>query len=187
MIPTITPEEITAGYAEMASRYVDEGWIPYLTTFMFQQLGGSPTSVGRQMERDVERVYERFVTRVRRYPRTRRASGQLPIWIGNPDFPVFKYARVSLEDVSINDGQHVHAFCLQPPRSRLKVDVPTHFEVEKELYVRPDYPLARIHVVPVTHDVEKVMAYVLKAMLRGRVGADATFILPRHRSELPRR
>lgn len=184
MAMKITPQQITAGYAGMAARYVAEGWSPYLLTFMFKRIPGSPASVSRQMERDVERVYSRFVTRVVRNPRSAFEVGRLPIWIVSPDYPVFKHAKQALYDVAINDGLHLHGIHLQPPCSRLQIGVDEHFSARQTLYVQPEHPLLRIHAVPITHDVEKVVEYALKAMRAGLVGIDAALILPRSRTEL---
>lgn len=181
----ISPKQITAGYAEMATRYVDEGWSPYLTTFMFRQLAGGPSAVARQMEREVEQVYSRFVTRVVRKPRSAFEAGRLPAWICSPDYPVFKRAKQALHDVTVNDGRHMHAVHLQPPHSRLRVGVDDHFEQAQDQYVRPGFPLLRVHAVAITHDLDAVVEYALKAMLRGIVGEDATLILPRSRTEMP--
>lgn len=181
----ISPKQITAGYAEMATQYVEDGWIPYLLTFMFRQLAGGPSAVARQMEREIERIYSRFVTRVVRNPRSAFEAGRLPIWVGCPDYPVHKHLKQSLHDVTVNDGRHMHAVHLQPPNSRLKLGVGEHFEEVQGLYVRPGFPLLRVHAVEITHDLHSVVDYALKAMLRGLVGEDATLILPRSRTEMP--
>ena len=168
----------------MAAEYVEEGWTPHLLTFMFQQLRGSPASVARQMEREVERVYSRFVTRVVRNPKSALAVGHLPVWLCSPDFPVFKFAKQTLHDATVNDGRHMHAIALQPRRSRLKTDLAEHFEAAQTLYVGQGFPLSRVHAVTITHDLEKVVDYAFKAIRWGRVGEDASLILPRSRSEL---
>jgi hypothetical protein len=181
----ITAKQITTGYAQMAMQYETEGWNPSLLTFMFQQLPGSRASVGRQMEREVERVYSRFVTRVVRNPRSAFQVGRLPVWLCSPDFPVFKYTKQTLDDVTVNDGEHMHAIALQPPWSRLDSDLDVHFEECQGLYVRPEFPLLRIDARPITHDLNKVVEYALKAMRRGIVGRETTLILPRSRTEMP--
>ena len=177
-VARISPQQITDAYAEMAARYVEDGWAPYLMTFMFRQLPGSPGGVARQMERELERVFSRFVTRCVRNPRSKFATGRLPVWLCSPDYPVFKYAKQSLSDVAVNDGRHMHAIGLQPPKSRLKVGLGDHFDDCQHLYIGPDFPLARMDVQPITHDIENVVGYVQKAVRTGRVGDDGTFVLP---------
>src|SRR3982750_4003659 len=108
------------GYAKWISGYMENHWDGYLLTFMFRQLSGSRGSVLRQMERELERVYARALTRIVRKPRCEAAQGRLPILLGCPDFPVPKGQKQSLHDVTFNDGLHVHALALIPPGSRLK-------------------------------------------------------------------
>ena len=160
---------------------------PDLLTLMFRQLRGSPTAVARQMEREAERVYGRFVTRVRRDPGAPSSFGRLPVWICSPDFPVFKHAKQNLDDVTINAGRHLHSLGFQPPRqhSRLAEPVDEHFAARQGLYIRPDYPLLRLHAVLITHNLDDVVDYALKAMRRGLVGEDGVFVLPQSRSEMP--
>ena len=168
-------------------RFQEDGWTPYLLTLMFRQLRGSPSAVARQMEREAERVYGRFVTRVRRDPGAPSSFGRLPVWICSPDFPVFKHAKQNLDDVTINAGRHLHSLSFQPPpqHSRLAEPVDEHFAARQDLYVRPDFPLLRLHAVLITHNLDGVVEYALKAMRRGLVGEDSLFVLPRSNSEMP--
>src|SRR4051794_34524137 len=87
---------------------MENHWDGYLLSFMFQQLPGSRVSVPRQMERELERVYGRVLTRIVRKPRCEAHQGKLPIWLACPDFPVPKRGKLSLHDVTLNDGLHIH-------------------------------------------------------------------------------
>ena len=183
----ISNRQITSAYAEMAERYVAEGWTPYLLTFMFQQLRGSPSAVARQMERELERVYARFVSRVVRYPRSPANIGSLPVWICSPDYPVFKHAKQRLRDVTINDGRHLHGVMFEPPWSRLRETVDEHFAALQHLYVGRGSCLTGIDAVPITHDLAYVVRYAEKALRRGVIGSDEMILLPRSWNELPSR
>ncbi|GJE12240.1 hypothetical protein [Methylobacterium longum] len=187
MSSTAAARQITNAYGEWATALQQDGWTPYLLTLMFRQLRGSPTAVARQMEREAERVYGRFVTRVHRNPMAPSSFGRLPVWICSPDFPVFKHAKQSLDDVTINAGRHLHTLSFQPPpqHSRLREPVDEHFTACQNLYVRPDLPLLRLHAVPITHSLEGVVDYALKALRQGLIGDDGVFVLPRSRSEMP--
>lgn len=187
MPPATTAQELTNAYGAWATRFQEDGWQPYLLTLMFRQLRGSPAAVARQMEREAERVYSRFVTRAVRNPRSAFEVGRLPVWICSPDYPVFKHAKHSLSDVTINDGRHLHVVELHPPRSRLKTPVDEHFAANQDLYVRLELPLLRIDARPITHDLRYVVEYTQKAMLRGLVDADGVFLLPRSRLEMSSR
>ncbi|MCJ2084179.1 hypothetical protein [Methylobacterium sp. J-090] len=136
------------------------------------------------MEREIERVYATLVTRVVRKPTAPPSAGRLPVWLCCRDMPVFKHQKQCLSDVLVNDGLHQHAAAFQPPVSRLGVDLVTHFEECRDLYVRRGLPLIRIDVQPITHDIGAVMDYVRKQIGRGMTGEDAMLILPRGRSEM---
>jgi hypothetical protein len=181
---TINYDQLIPGYGEMAHRYVGEGWEPYLTTFMFNQLRGSSQSVHRQMERDVERVYAKSLTRIVRNPTALSAIGKLPVWIVCPDDPVPKHAKQELRDVTVNDGRHAHGLALMPPNSRLNTGLDEHFELCQSHYVRPGYPLRRLHVEPITNCLEHVTDYAFKSLKRRQVDGDHVLILPRVRSEM---
>lgn len=125
--PISTSDQVELSYGAWAEQLVADGWMPYLLTLMFQPIGGSPATVLRAMEREVERVYATFVTRVVRNPLRASSAGRLPIWLCAPDRPVAKHARQSLRDVAVNDGQHFHAAAFVPPWSRLREDLVDHF------------------------------------------------------------
>ena len=187
MNANVNAKEIIAAYAEMARQRVDVGWTPYLMTFMFRSLDGSPASIARQMERAVEEVYSRFVTRVVRYPHKPSAVGRLPVWICCPDYPIFKRQKQSLADVTVNDGRHVHAVALQPLVARRPIDLADYFMSDDDggLYVTPDRPVLRIDVRLTTHNLENVVDYACKSAGGGRVEMGEVFVLPRSRTEMP--
>src|SRR5688500_6886256 len=126
--------QIIPGYGEMAHRYVEEGWEPYLSTCMFNELRRSPQSVRRQMERDIERVYAKSLTRIVRNPTAPSAVGKLPVWIVCPDYAVPKHAKQDLQDVTVNDGRHAHGLTLMPPNSRLSTGLDDHFAMCQSHY-----------------------------------------------------
>lgn len=179
--------EIEAAYEDWGERLVAEWYRPYLLTFMFEPLGGSEASMGARMLRDVVRVYESHVTRVVRKPNAPSHLHERPIWFCNLDRPVFKHAKQSRFDAFINGGLHVHASAFYWPRSRLQEDIPEHFELHRDLYVRAEHPLIRIDVKPVTDDAGYVVGYNRKSVGRGLVGEDAELILPASRVTRPPR
>jgi hypothetical protein len=175
---------VTTAYGDMINEYMENGWDAYLLTFMFNHLRGSPAGVQIGMEREVERVYAKLLTRIVRKPRSLTNVGKLPLWIVVPDFPVPKRERTSLDAVTVNDGRHIHAIGLNPPTSRLQVGLDEHFREHQDVYVGSAGRLQRIHAVPITHDPAYVADYVFKSLKRGWVGEDDVFILPKVRSEL---
>lgn len=175
------------GYTQLVTDRVRAGWSCHLITVMFSQMFGPRTIRVEQMKDDVQRVYSTLLTRVHRKPRT-APTDALPVLVGALDLPVYKLDRSSAPSIARNNGLHFHAILLLPPSSRLKEPLADHFRNNSELYVGEKKRVERIHVVPVTHDHERVVDYVLKTVLNGRLTHDdAVLVLPRARSELGRR
>jgi hypothetical protein len=113
------------------------------------------------------------------------STDELPVLIGAVDLPVYKRDKASGPMVLCNGGLHVHALLLMPPTSRLKGSLTDHFREKPELYVGPGRSIQRIHVRPVVRDHERVVDYVLKTVLNGRLSYDdAMLVRPRSRGEL---
>jgi hypothetical protein len=100
-----------------------------------------------------------------------------------PDLPVFKWAKKSLRDVTINNGLHYSGIALTPPVSRFATSLDTHFEQCQQEYLTEK--LARIDVKAITWNPDFVTDYVTKSFKRGRVSDEDIIILPRAVSELP--
>jgi len=175
-----------SGYADWMMEKVHQGWVPTMLTFMFNPLPGSASSKAAQMDRDIERVYGRMVTRAVRDTRARRNQGRLPIWIVSPDWPVPKYGmkRDHLRNIAVNDGQHRHALALTPPWSRFGTDLGHHIDCNQSLYMGSGYPLFRLHFAEITKQPRKTCRYILKSLERGRIKSDDIMILPKAVSEL---
>ena len=86
---------------------------------------------------------------------------------------------------SCNGGLHFHAILALPPSSRLKGSVVDHFASRADRYAGPNRLVANVHVVPVTHDINRVADYVFKSVTRRRISEeDGLLVLPRTRGEL---
>ena len=177
-------KELVVAYGAYVAEQIHRGWDGYLLTFMYTQLRGSSSTVLEQMFGEVERVYATLLTRMVRNPHSAAARGRLPRLLACPDFPVFKHVKVSLTDVVINDGQHLHGILLVRPRSRLGESLDGHFAGYERLYLGRAGRLRRIHVQRITRDPAYVTGYALKALQVGRVSLDDVLILPRTSGEL---
>jgi hypothetical protein len=176
--------DLVDGYTQLVTDRVRAGWSCNLVTFLFSQLPGPRTAVISRMKVEVQRVYSTFLTRVHRKPRT-ASTNELPVLIGVMDLPVYKRDRTSGPTVLCNGGLHVHALLLMPPTSRLKGSLADHFRERQELYVGSGKAALRIDVRPVVGDHDRVVDYVLKTVLNGRLSYDeAMLMLPRSRGEL---
>jgi hypothetical protein len=100
-----------------------------------------------------------------------------------PDLPVYKRAKKSIQDASINDGLHYRGIALTSPISRWQTSLDDHFTDDQEKYLSKK--LERIFVKPVAHAHEYVTVYVMKNIKKGHVSDDDIVILPRTISELP--
>jgi hypothetical protein len=136
------------------------------------------------MKDEVHRVYATLLTRVHRRPRT-ASTDELPVLIGVLDLPVHKHNKQSGPVVLCNGGLHVHILMLMPPTSRLKESLADHFRDKRNLYAGSGSSIQRIDVRRVVENHERVVDYVLKTILNGRLSYDeAVLVLPRSRDEL---
>jgi hypothetical protein len=176
--------DLVDGYTQLVTDRVRAGWSCNLVTFLFSQLPGPRTTVISRMKDEVHRVYSTLLTRVHRKPRT-ATTDELPVLIGVMDLPVHKHNKSSGPLVLCNGGLHVHALMLMPPVSRLKESLADHFREKPDLYTGLGSAIQRIDVRPVVGDHERVVDYVLKTVLNGRLSYDdAVLVLPRSRGEL---
>src|SRR5690242_3158237 len=131
--PTVR-EIINSGYGYMIKEKLEQGWDGYLISFMFNRISGRRSSVIHQMHREVKRVYATVLTRIIRDP-SKLPIAALPLWIVCPDYPVPKYAKQSLRDVTVNGGLHMQGIALIPPSSRMNERFDQHFDLHQELYL----------------------------------------------------
>jgi hypothetical protein len=172
------------GYTQLVSDRVRAGWSCHLVTIVFSQLPGPRSTIISRMKDEVQRVYSTLLTRVHRKPRT-ASTDELPLLVGVMDLPVYKRDRASGPMVLCNGGLHVHALMLMPPASRLKESLADHFRDKPDLYAGSGRSIQRIDVRPVVSDHGRVVDYVLKTVLNGRLSYDeAVLVLPRSRGEL---
>lgn len=170
------------GYSGLIIDRVRAGWTCHLVTFVFTQMAGPRGIVLHRMTDEVQRVYSTLVTRVHRKPRT-ASTDELPVLVGAADLPVYKSNRSMGPAVRCNGGLHFHVILLMPPASRLKGSVADHFQFNRDLY--EGKLIQRIDIRPVVDGHRKVVDYVLKTVLKGRISYDdAVLVLPRTRQEV---
>ncbi len=174
--------ELMGGYQDWVQNYVDQGWMPFIISFMFNQLRGSDSSILGQMKREIERAYSRLPTKFHRDPNSRTGFNFLPRMILFPDFPVFKWEKKSIRDVSVNNGLHYTGIALTPPFSRFCSTLDVHFMQHQQDYLSDK--LARIHAKAILWDPRYVTNYAAKSVKRGRVSQEHIIILPRTIGEM---
>src|SRR6185295_14073204 len=92
----------------------------HFVTFMYHPLPGTQTNKIERMGQDIERIYNRLLTRCVRNPRSELYRDKRPILFASPDLPVYKRNKDSMESIIINDGLHMHAIIIIRPGTRLK-------------------------------------------------------------------
>ena len=169
---------------EMLRRYKEEGWSATLLTFMFDHMPGKQMAIQAQQQAEVEAIYRRMSTRIVRDPHRPSNIGRRLILLSTPDFPVFKHRKQALRDVTVNDGQHVHSLALLPPVSRLGDRSLEDFIEAEHAMLTQGSRCRRLHAQPIIEREAYVFRYAQKSDDRGRIDADAFFVLPRSRSEV---
>jgi hypothetical protein len=173
-------------YDEWIRRYLEgREWRGYLLTFMFNHLDGNRAAVLTQMRQEITWFYGRLLTRIHRRPRPAGAKPYLPLLIAAPDVAVPKQqGKLSIEDVTINDGLHHHAVLLVPVNTRLDHGVDVEVANNEEVYLGRHGKLRHIDVRPITEPEGDVVGYALKQVARDPISVDDILILPKAPSEL---
>lgn len=176
------------GYGQWVRGRVDSGFKPYLMTFMFNPLPGSPSAKRDLMLAEISRTYDKIRTRwFHRCPRKLPLQFH-PMWIAAPDLPVLKSDKDSYRDVAVNDGLHYHAIALTPPLGfRKRIPFDDFIDSNQRLWTGEDRNLFRIDCRPITHDLEYTTKYALKGAKNVDRSSDAVQVFPLSESERPKR
>jgi len=105
--------------------------------------------------------------------------------IAAPDYPVFKYEKIGLQDATVNDGLHIHSILVIPLKSRLKEDITSHVARKPNLYRK--LPLRSIEFTLAEANLFRVTDYLMKGVKRGRCQWEDVIFLPKSPSELSRK
>ena len=160
-------------------------WHGYLLTFMFNHLDGNHAAVLTQMRQEITWFYGRLLTRIHRRPRSAGARPCLPVLIAAPDRPVPKRrGKLSIQDVTINDGLHHHAVLLVPVNTRLDHGVDVEVAENEAVYLGRRGKLRHIDVRPIAEPEGDVVGYALKQVARNPASIDDILVLPKAASEL---
>lgn len=180
---TRSQSQLIDGYTKLVADKVMQGWSCFFLTVMFKRLAGPRQAVIDRMKDQTEWLYRTLLTNVHRRPNNIEAD-QLLMFLGAVDLPVYKSKRPALQFVPMNNGLHVQVIVLVPPNSRLKGSLIQHMHDNLRLYVRDDNDVERIDVRPVTNVGPRLIDYVLKASLNGKIAYDDSMIvLPRAKGE----
>jgi hypothetical protein len=137
----------------------------YFLTFMFHNIPGKASVNIEVMRGDIERFYIRLLTRALRYPRSELHLHKRPLLFASPDLPVFKHIKDNRQDITINDGRHMHSVVIIPPGTRFKRALQYHL-AQKDQQYRSGTSIRTVDVQPITKTTEKVAQYLFKAIGR---------------------
>lgn len=172
------------GLKQMVREGINQGYVPYLATFTFYEIGGSEQHVAKIMKNEIERLYhlvtQRLIVRNAKSPSHAWKSGLL---IAAPDWPVRKLDRQTTRLFKPNSGMHFHGMWLTPPvwLQRTNIPLDDYLRENQARFVRR--PMSEAHIKPIVEDPEYVLGYILKALLRNRIITDDLLILPRATTE----
>ena len=182
-VDPVTRQQVD-GFTQMVIDRINDGWSCHLMTFPFVQLPGPCSAVIQAMKDEIQRVYSTFVTRTHRKPRS-TPSDELPVLIGAADLQVPKRDPTSSPLIVCNGGLHFHCLLSVPPGTRLDVPVEEHFRDYQDMYLGKRRSITGLDVRPVTETYDRVVDYLFKTIVRGRVSYDdGVLLLPRTRGEL---
>ena len=181
----LLPSRLKA-YGRWIEEMVWDGWNAYYVNFMFRRIPGLPTHRFAVMRNEVERVYSTMVTRIVRKPTSPELLDNLPIFIGCEDKIVPKNNKLSLRDVTINDGSHINGVFLFPLKSRLRKHPVDLIGDNQKYYIPEGGPLLRIHFTPLHVTLTKAVDDTFKSIKRGWVKEENIIVLPKSSSEVTR-
>ena len=175
-------EGLASSYGKWVEDHIADGYTGYLVTFMFKTLyAGTQAGKIDLMHRDIERVYSRVAHRFAHHPDKPSQRRYLPLLVASPDLPVFKTDKVSVADVTLNDGLHEHGILLTPMESRFRYELITWVK-ERAPWLMRDTRLQRIHCARLDTTPGKATEYALKANGRS-LPEDGLLVLPKALSE----
>ena len=107
----------------------------------------------------------------------------LPKGIFVPNLPVFKKSKVPVQDVSTNNGLHMHGVLVAHRWGRLTNPLDLHFQQKRATYVTKK--IRSIDVVSIEKRPKYTTEYAGKGLKRPCFNTDHVLVLPRTLSELP--
>jgi hypothetical protein len=177
------PQLINA-YGEWVEEFIGEGFRVYLVTFKFNNIPGSHKHKSSRMLREIEdQFYPTLIKHVERRPLKPSRQCNLPRLIAIPDRPVAKKTtELSLRDVKINDGLHVHAIVAMAPTLRTlfkALKLRKLLREKRHRFIGDFTSIADIDAVRIKSRARFVTDYVFKSAKRSPALLDNVLILPK--------
>jgi len=171
-VASVDTQQYISELCEMIRIRVRKGYEPYIMTFMFKHLPSNDHAAKSVMNAEISRVFRRFRTEVHRNPKSAFHRRQPLILLSCPDWPTLKSKkRQSLPSVQTSEI-HSAGMLLIPPGNRLKCGIKEHFRIMAASYIRPNKPLARVHLKHVDTAPAYASDYTFKSVKSGRCSID---------------
>jgi hypothetical protein len=177
-------QQLLQAYGQWVHDHIAYGWHGYLLSFMFSQIQGPDDERMLEMKKHLGWFYGRLDKASVPNASSPKWSPFLPKAILAPDFPVPKYEKQQLRDITINNGLHWHGLVLANPLApKLPGNLDVHIKENWRKYLVGS--IRKIGVEPITRDPEYVTGYGMKGLKRRSFLEDEILIFPRVVSELP--
>jgi hypothetical protein len=177
-VASVDTDTYIEGITELIRTNATNGFEPYIATFLFRSLPASENASKNIMAEEITAVYGRFITEVVRNPWSGRNQTNRPIFIGCPDWPVFKGQRGRLKQQIGTSGIHFAGILLIPPINRLKMGIVDHFEHKHRVYTGAGRHLERIHIQHLDDNIPRTVDYTFKSLKRRRCEIEDVLLLP---------
>jgi hypothetical protein len=182
-INATTLKALNADYTGWLEQHIASGYEPFYINFMFHPIHGPPSQVLHLMKTAIcDGFYATFCTRFARNPLSKSQQKNLPRLILAPDRPVYKRNKLSLNDVTINQGLHYNGLLLIPPVSRCP-DSAADLIAKNHDHYRKD-GIDRIDVTPIDRNPGRIVDYTFKTVNRLKASWDDMIVLPRTIDEM---
>src|SRR3954471_19225883 len=99
---------LAAHWSKWITDKINEEGNAYFLTFMFHPLPGIRENQVRMMNRDIDAFYKRLLMRALREPRSELHQNNRPRLFESPDLPIYERIKVPKENITINEGLHMH-------------------------------------------------------------------------------
>jgi hypothetical protein len=177
-------QRLLGAYGEWVHDHMAYGWLGYFLSLMFSQISGPDDDRMDEMKKHLGWFYGRLAKASVPKASHPKWSPFLRKVILAPDFPVPKYEKQQLRDVTINNGLHWHGLVLVNPLApKLPGNLDVHIHENLRKYLAGS--IRKIDVKPITHAPEYVTGYGMKGLKRRSFLEDELLIFPRSVSELP--
>jgi hypothetical protein len=175
--------ELVKGYRKWVESYFNEGFRMYLVTFRFNNIPGSIEYKRREMLKQVEhQFYPTLIKRVERWPMKPSMQRNLPRLIAVSDLPVAKHSKkLSVRDITINDGLQVHAIIAMPLALRHPdgCKLKKLIEDNQRCFIGRFTTVSHIDVERIKDSPKHVTDYVFETATRNPAIMDEVLILPK--------